>query len=443
QTLANGLKITTSTGKKLQITNAAKPPPSVAKWVCPPPRMLKINVDAHNAGGGSAGLGAVIRDAAVVGGECSPAPVAAAAFVSIPCLRTRGWENLLETARSRFVEWVNLVLCLHKAPTIDEFKVCLNFEIGSSDVVDSWIKFALEKHAKRLILDLGYGCFNTHPKYALRAQLFSNCNLSCLTTLHLKSIVVTGEVLGYMLSCFPLLQVLHLHGLLSLVELKIAGPSPSLRCLVIKDCWFMRYLEVHAVNLKSFGYCGPNILKYFKEVPCLVEADVDEVFLVKNICQFSSCFSLLESLSLHLPPQRLKWMHEYFPKLPKFNKLRWLKFSTALDNVDGCLSQCTKLLKASPSLQRFVLKLKVFGKINSDIKIRRRKTIYQHKQLKVIEFIGFRGCAKYAKLVQRLLAKLPSLEKVVVDPQPVLPVHKGYGEWDLEKTIATAQLLHK
>lgn len=159
-------------------------------------------------------------------------------------------ENILNTAKRRFLEWVNLVLSLHKASTIDEFRVCFNVDIGNSDVIDSWIKFALKRHAKRLILDLGQkGRFETHAKYALTAQVFSNCNLGSLTTLHLKQIAATGEVLGYMLSCFPLLQVLHLNKVSSLEELKITGPSPNLRCLVIKHCCSMRYLEVHAVNL--------------------------------------------------------------------------------------------------------------------------------------------------------------------------------------------------
>lgn len=226
----------------------------------------------------------------------------------VPISNTPEEENILNTARRRFLERVNLVLCSHKASTIDEFRVCFNVEIGNSDVVDSWIKFALERNAKRLILDLGHKrFFEVHPQYVLRAQVFSNCKLGSLTTLHLKQIAVTSEVLGYMLSCFPLLQVLHLHGISSLEELKITGASPNLRSLVIKHCCSMSRLEAHAVNLLSFTYRGPKLTMYFKEVPCLLEANVNEVFLVKNICQFSSCFSQLGSLTLCLPRNCAQW----------------------------------------------------------------------------------------------------------------------------------------
>ncbi|XP_030939468.1 F-box/LRR-repeat protein At3g58900-like [Quercus lobata] len=56
--------------------------------------------------------------------------------------------------RDRYVGWVNHVLQLHQAHTIDGFKVCfpLDEEYNKLDI-DNWILFSLRKNVKRLSLD--------------------------------------------------------------------------------------------------------------------------------------------------------------------------------------------------------------------------------------------------------------------------------------------------
>ena len=84
-----------------------------------------------------------------------------------------------------------------------------------------------------------------------------------------------------------------------------------------------------------------------------------------------------------------------------------------------------------------VMQMSICGKIESDIKLRTsRKAIYQHTQLKVIEFISFRGCGKHADLVHRLLVKVPSLEKIVIHPERTSITFKQ--PW---RAIETAQML--
>ncbi|KNA07324.1 hypothetical protein SOVF_173000 [Spinacia oleracea] len=104
---------------------------------------------------------------------------------------------------------------------------------------------------------------------------------------------------------------------------------------------------------------------------------------------------------------------------------------------------CNELLKASPSLQRLLLKIYSILRnidVGTNIYRTRRKARYQHTQLKVVEFVGFRGYTKDVELVECLQAALPGLEKLVIDPHPVSPSDKC-GEWDIGKAIYNAQQL--
>ncbi|XP_074290502.1 putative F-box/FBD/LRR-repeat protein At1g22000 isoform X2 [Silene latifolia] len=263
-------------------------------------------------------------------------------------------QNILDLSRFKLIDWVNQVLNVHKASTLDVFKVSFGISDESSNVINKWIKFALQRRVKRLLLD--FRCIESSPyaKFSVTTHVFTNCPLGSLTCLHLKNVDMTETVLEFILLNFPLLQVLHLNSVSSLARLKIAGPSPFLRCLKIKHCFSLHSLEVHAVNIVSFAYHGPTVKKFFKKVPRLVEASINEDFLIKNIHKFSSYFSRLESLKLDL--QDWHWMVGCFPELPKFKKLKYLKLSWSRNIIECFMALCTRLLNASPLLQRFVLK---------------------------------------------------------------------------------------
>ncbi|KAK7842463.1 f-box/lrr-repeat protein [Quercus suber] len=74
---------------------------------------------------------------------------------SLQYLRKKSFfKTLPGIDRDRYVSWVNHVLQLHQAHTIDEFKVDfpLKEECNKLDI-DNWILFSLRKKVKRLSLD--------------------------------------------------------------------------------------------------------------------------------------------------------------------------------------------------------------------------------------------------------------------------------------------------
>ncbi|KAK9707555.1 hypothetical protein RND81_07G204700 [Saponaria officinalis] len=342
------------------------------------------------------------------------------------------------------IDWVNQVLNVHKGSTLDEFKVSFGISAESSEVINKWIKFALQRRVKRLLLDFRCTESSASAKFSVTTHVFTNCPLGSLTCLHLKNVDMTGTVVEFILLSFPLLQVLHLNSVSSLVRLKIAGPSRYLRCLKIKHCSSLHSLEVHAVNIVSFAYHGPTVKKFFKKVPRLVEASVNKDFMIENIDKFSGYFSRLESLKLDLQD----WDDMMFlPELPKLKKLKYLKLSWSENTIEDFMWLCTRLLGASPLLQRFVPKVSdILGNEDKDIIMPQESIFFcQHKRLKVIELRGFRGYTKDVELAFWLSAVFSSgVGTLVVDPCPISPLDQHqHEEWDIEKAVSRAQCIQK
>lgn len=199
--------------------------------------------------------------------------------------------------------WVRKVLSLHQGLAVDEFEVSCNLAGRiRKRLIDEWLEFAMRKRVKRFKLDFGVILPSEWPNcplvksldksYSLTQSLLCKYNLDNLTVLSLKKVVVTGKVLQYILFKCHHLEVLRVEGLCSLAKLKIPGPLPQLKCVAIKDCVEMKYLDICAINIESFTYHGPNIPITFKKVPCLVEASVGGILCCKHWAVLKLHFSL-------------------------------------------------------------------------------------------------------------------------------------------------------
>ncbi|KAK9278569.1 hypothetical protein L1049_028141 [Liquidambar formosana] len=338
-------------------------------------------------------------------------------------------DKSLQVEWCRFVDWVNQVLNLHQAPTLGEFRVCFDMDDKVSKChIDSWIKFAIRKRVKRLELDFtcSWG-YLIRENYILTSQLFGNSHIGSLTELRLTCVDVTGEVIEYFLLNCPFLEVLRVATSKSLVDLKISGPSLKLKNLEIVGCHCLKNIEISAINLVSFEYAGPKISMLFKNVPRLVKASIGGPygrFLVNNVGQISSSFFQLETLILNLC--------SLFTSIPKFPELSNLKqLELVLNGSSGrSLLDCTSLLKASPSLYRFVLKFEgLYESKQEKFKVKVRKAKCTHRCLKVVELVGFVGCTIDIELALYVLKNAVSLEKIIIDPRSVYPTGT---QWDCE-----------
>lgn len=188
-------------------------------------------------------------------------------------------EGLVKTSlkfkRYRFVKMVNRVLKLHQGHTIDEFRVCFDVNgMKFKSDIDNWISFSLRKKVKRLLLE--FKPIMSGFRYTLTMKFLheSSSKLLCgdfLTDLCLSNVEVTGEVLDCVLSNCPSIEVLRVEGSQSLVEFKPSCPLPKLKHLMISCCSFLRIVEISAINLVSFKYCGKVTRMLLGDVPNLVE----------------------------------------------------------------------------------------------------------------------------------------------------------------------------
>ncbi|KAA8532869.1 hypothetical protein F0562_033014 [Nyssa sinensis] len=148
-------------------------------------------------------------------------------------------------------------------------------------------------------------------------------------------------------------------------------------------------------------------------------------FLIQNFEQLSSYLSQLESLMLDFDYPNLV----RYPNFPTLSNLRQLELKVYVHYGDS-LFYCTSLIKASPLLYKFVLQL-----LWSENPLGRNRRIQKVKThpyccLKVVELIGFVGCATDIGLAKYLLKNASSLEKIIIKPLPRMDCMK------LEKVTA-------
>ncbi|XP_058002367.1 F-box/LRR-repeat protein At3g58900-like isoform X2 [Hevea brasiliensis] len=265
-----------------------------------------------------------------------------------------GDRNSLLEERLRFVRWVNQVLGLHKALTVDGLRII--FDVGNEGDVDNWIKFALDKKVQKLELDFtDLRMADYSGLYSLPSHLFHNSSPSSLTALHLKRVNVTGGILEYLLSHCPFLEVLSVKNSSSLLSLNIRGPTLKLTHLELWCCRNFKKLEISAVNLVSLSYRGPEVV-HFKYVPQLLELSVAGNFfkiVVDNVFEHSSFLSRLKTLNLHFPGP-LKLFMTAPQQFPELSNLKYLELKVALLDF-GDLFLLTPLTRASPSLHKLTL----------------------------------------------------------------------------------------
>ncbi|XP_030960578.1 F-box/FBD/LRR-repeat protein At5g53840-like isoform X2 [Quercus lobata] len=321
------------------------------------------------------------------------------------------FRTALYSERSKFIVWVNGVLELHQGDTIDEFRIFFDMDGTFSAVLDNWISFSRRKKVKKLSLNLL--SLGRH-KYSLTSQPFQSYSLESLTDLSLTSVEVTGEVLDYILSNCPFIEILHVEISRSLMNLKTSCPLPKLKHLKIIYCQNLKHIQIHAINLVSFKYFGCETTRILLgDIPNFVSLSVMDSYVgysFKNRCPISHYFSQLETLELMI----LRFFR--FPKLPKLRNLRLLKLDIHRLFMDG-IPCCTSFLTASPMLQRIVLKFVGLNDPQMDGEINVWRDTCPHQCLKVVELIGFVGCFADMQLALYLINKATSLEKIIVYTQ--------------------------
>jgi hypothetical protein len=220
------------------------------------------------------------------------------------------WENetKFKSARYYFVVRVNRILKLHRASTIDEFRVCFPLDQIFRRDFDRWIDFAMSKGVKRFELDFTpmWACRSewryTFPHECIKTSVGAYC-IKSLTSFTLMYVHVTDELLEHFLSNCPLLERLHVTESKDIVSLKVCGSSLKLKYLHIIECNNFKSIEIFAPNLESFGHAGKRIDLHINYAPRLLHVHIGGqrgIPVTYAFCPLSNYLSQLESLSLDI-----------------------------------------------------------------------------------------------------------------------------------------------
>ncbi|XP_031248318.1 F-box/FBD/LRR-repeat protein At1g13570-like [Pistacia vera] len=325
----------------------------------------------------------------------------------------------------RFVSWIDRVLGSLKYPTIEELRIRL--EVVSHSDIDNWIKIALEKRVQRLELDLFKGrichcskfdCYEKCKAYNFALQFDSVSNFGSLTSLRLRCVDVTNEVLEHLLSSCPFLEVLSVEDTQYLTSFRISGPSLKLKHLQFSGCTKLMNLEICARNLISFSYFGPKTNVSYGNVENLSEVSFGGPYLsyvIRDLHQLSSLFMQLQTLKLNLV--NLTVLGKFLGKIPALPNLKHLKMTIGVADK-RYLIHCSAFLKASPSLYKFTLETIFVGCPNGlDWNFKDHPCVgLRDLNLRVFEFIGFTGFPPYFEFVMCLICTAKLLEKIIIHP---------------------------
>ncbi|CAL9013500.1 unnamed protein product, partial [Prunus brigantina] len=359
----------------------------------------------------------------------------------------------------RYVNWVDHVLKQHRGSNIEQFRVCFYLDRRFASSIDKWIQFAMEKRVRVFVLDFllldevmykdsyAFPCTQLGLDEKEKGSSLTpfRCGYSgfeFVRVLHLEHVDVTREVVEYFMSNCPTLERLSIDTVINLVDLRVVRPPVSLKFLSIKYCISLESIEICDANLVSFVYVGLKINLLLSNMPSLVEVSLYEFSACSNGADFLSlAFTQLSSFLSQLETLMLNINGDYscaFP-VPTLPNLKHLELIVPADD-QWALNNLTSFLKASPSLQRLVLKLEFspppspckpleekLQLLSCELREELRILLFDppkmlkapecpHRNLKIVEIVGYRGRINAVEHVMYLIENVVALEKLVIDP---------------------------
>ncbi|KAL7140318.1 hypothetical protein ABFS83_09G112900 [Erythranthe nasuta] len=353
--------------------------------------------------------------------------------------------------------FISQVLRSHKSPSVDTLIIRIRIREkaerrGVFSSINTWINRVILKDLKRLELDLsvpgtspcnyvfpdlGY-LLVPFPRYkyylidsgcSVASCLRSANGFTSLRSIKLVDVSITDEVVGYFIESCLYIEDLCIRGSNATKDLKFVDPLPYFKVLEISDCCNIESLLISVENLVSCTYQGNVIGLPFKKVPKVSELTLGGVFCESFVYEpnkHSSYSTQLLKLVLNLHTASV--LGEIVPRdLPQLYALKQLELSV-VSRVGRSLLFLTSLIKASPQLQEFKIKINYIVPCCQpyDSLIRRHMpfpevtaeeaNVFEHENLKVIEMVGYCGCASEDEFIVSICKiAATSLETVIID----------------------------
>ncbi|XP_074319005.1 F-box/FBD/LRR-repeat protein At1g13570-like [Silene latifolia] len=115
---------------------------------------------------------------------------------------------LTHVAESRkYFAWINQVVNIHQGPCIDKFRVEFHYYSSCATQLGKWVKFALSKRVKELVLDLSGICLlgddYSEKGFPLGFDMLRHppcyTGITALQSLHLQYVNVSQEFIEFLL----------------------------------------------------------------------------------------------------------------------------------------------------------------------------------------------------------------------------------------------------
>ncbi|XP_027152894.1 F-box/LRR-repeat protein At3g58900-like isoform X4 [Coffea eugenioides] len=272
------------------------------------------------------------------------------------------YADFVRKERCKYVEWVDKVLLQSdKSLALDDLRVAFCLDNFYGDKIHKWLQHAFARRVQRLELNL---FADDDPPSSQESYTF-HYELFCLSSG--QSQPGYSEIHHHAQIGFKSLRAL------SLKSLNVTGEVLE---FFLINCPFLERLVVEASSvLINLRVCGPSIaLKYLEE---------------KGI------------------------VHE----LPQLTNLKEFVL-IASASKDHSLIGFTSLIRASPNLEKFVLKLESWwdDMVRRDRKLKKAAS-FPLQHLKVVELLGYYGRRSELELVEYFLENAIVLEKLIIDPR--------------------------
>ncbi|KAK1391136.1 hypothetical protein POM88_019314 [Heracleum sosnowskyi] len=287
---------------------------------------------------------------------------------------TLNFTSYAQPEIDKFVDRVNRVIIANQAPYLDTFRI--QFPVGSS--YDADIHYS--------------NVFSSNPALILNTTLTSFhlawADNDAASSKNHRKLVVSS------------LQLKHLEFIDSLKSLNI-----EVLCL-------------SAPNLTSFIIYESKFDVECRSVPSFVDATFGCLYcyhIFQDLDTLSGFSSQLEKLSI-------RWHMAYsdfvYSQFPNFANVQQLEIVSPSRHDDLILS--TSLIEACPLLHTFKLKMmcyyekEVTGQISAP-NYAQENAIRCHQHLKVVEYLGYHGCASAVELAICLARHAPMLQRFIFD----------------------------
>ncbi|KAL5732210.1 hypothetical protein ACHQM5_004857 [Ranunculus cassubicifolius] len=262
--------------------------------------------------------------------------------------------------------------------------------------------------------------------------------LSSLTSIRIKHVVITDEIVTGILSHSHDLEKLTLSRCEGLLHLKIFGPSLKLKHLTILFCSSLTKVEVRAKYLTRLQYCGYSVEFMHMDVPTLCEVIIRNAHHdSRNALNYarenlSSDVPQLESLTLSLSPIEERKMTGQSAPFANLKKLM-------IQTFPGLFWGFIPLLQMSPYLRNFQLHVHRVDEKKGAVSKKPCNSPYPY--LEEITLSGFIGSPHEREFATYLLKNSPNLKKMTIFYDFLFYVSETncldrYGEEDVEKLAA-------